>query len=283
MNFAMDTSSRAEISLGTERLLPAVEQFLQLLQAGDSHGTTSFRGIGARSIVMAAIGGVVLGSIAYLGYSSVGGSAGSGREAPSQAKLALIDKKPEREERSLRPELHSPSENAKANDPAGEEEAEKPSEDDSLPPLKGLSGKRRRWLSLARRTGGIERHGGLYRRLLVRGWRRLSAGEYRKASVAFSRAIRLKPQHKDAYYGLALALFEQKLEDAALSVITRAQKHAGAGADIWLLAGSAYQFLGHEKMARKMYEQYLKKEPRGKFARDVRIILAYDHLPALYE
>jgi len=140
---------------------------------------------------------------------------------------------------------------------------------------------RRRLQLLARRSGGIDTYRGPYRRLLRKGWQRLGTGNFRVAAVAFGRAVHLYPDRAAAYYGLALSLFEQGREGAALAVLEQAQKRLGPKSDIWLLAGSAYQFLGREQMARRMYRLYLEKNPRGAYAHDVRLILSYDKLPRL--
>lgn len=134
---------------------------------------------------------------------------------------------------------------------------------------------------LARRAAGIGQYRGPYRRLLRKGWRLLGRGRYQEAAVTFGRAVHTYPTRTTGYYGLALSLFEQGHEDAALAVLEQAQKRVGPKSDIWVLAGSAYQFLGREKMARKMYRLYLEKNPRGPYTHDVKIILSYDKLPHL--
>ena len=278
MNLAMEATRGQNISLSPEHLMPAAEQLLDVLRQDFAAGARASWFPAGRYLATAALVGVVLGGAAFVV------SAPWAESKSTAAKDASIVSQPAAAERHrlTSAEKKRPVVASDQAAPSGEQD-EAVSEDDALPPLKGLTGRRRRYLSLAHRTAGIDRHSGLYRRLLVRGWKRLSAGKYRKAAVTFSRAVNLKPGLKDAYYGLALALFEQKHENAALSVIRKAQKQARAGAEIWLLAGSAYQFLGHERMARKMYEQYLKKAPRGRFARDVKTILAYKNLPPLYE
>jgi hypothetical protein len=120
-----------------------------------------------------------------------------------------------------------------------------------------------------------------YRALLRTGWQRYGAGRFDTAAVAFGRAIHLEERQSAGYYGLALALFEQGSEDAALNVLARGAERTGSKSELWLLAGSIYQWKGKERLARAAYTRYLTDHPRGPFARDVRVILAYESLPAL--
>ena len=120
-----------------------------------------------------------------------------------------------------------------------------------------------------------------FRRLLRRGWRLYRQGDLKSASIAFGRAVRAGPGHTGGYYGLALCLFEQGEEDAALQVLEWGDEKLGPRADLWVLAGSIYQWMGKEQMARAAYRRYLEKSPHGALARDIRAILAREELPRL--
>ncbi len=120
-----------------------------------------------------------------------------------------------------------------------------------------------------------------YRRLLAGGWKLVGKQMYREAAVAFGRAVHLRPQAMGGYYGLALSLFEQGHEPEALSVIERITGKKGGRAELWLLLGTAYQFLGEEKSARGAYQKYLLLSPRGSYARDVKSLLSREKLPRL--
>lgn len=118
-------------------------------------------------------------------------------------------------------------------------------------------------------------------RLLKSAWRKYKKRKYQAAAIDFGRAIHMAPEHTTGYYGLALCLFEQGKEQVALKVLDRGAKKVGPKTGLWVLAGSIYQWMGKERMARLAYQRYLKQSPHGKFARDVRVILARDELPAL--
>jgi len=55
----------------------------------------------------------------------------------------------------------------------------------------------------------------------------------------------------------------------------------GPKAGLWVLAGSIYQWMGKERMARIAYSRYLKNNPHGAYARDVRVIISRKELPKL--
>ncbi len=116
---------------------------------------------------------------------------------------------------------------------------------------------------------------------LRKGWRLYRRGEYRAGGIAFGRAVHANPKHTGGYYGLALCLFEQGKERVALQVLDRGAQKVGTKAGLWVLAGSIYQWLGKERMARLAYRRYLRNNPHGPYARDVRAILARDELPRL--
>ncbi len=120
-----------------------------------------------------------------------------------------------------------------------------------------------------------------YRRLLRRGWRAYDRGDFQAATNAFARAVHSWPARTGGYFGMALSLFEQGAEDGAMQVLERGVKKVGPKAGLWVLAGSIYQFKGKDRLARMAYKRYLHNNPRGRYARDVRVILSYEQLPRL--
>ena len=120
-----------------------------------------------------------------------------------------------------------------------------------------------------------------YRRLLRRGWRAYDRGDFATATNAFARAVHSWPDRTGGYFGMALSLFEQGAEDGAMQVLERGVSKVGPKAGLWVLAGSIYQFKGNSRLARMAYERYLRTNPRGRYARDVRVILSYEQLPRL--
>ncbi|NMB74247.1 MAG: tetratricopeptide repeat protein [Myxococcales bacterium] len=118
-------------------------------------------------------------------------------------------------------------------------------------------------------------------RLIARGWKFYQARNFVAASNVFGRAVREQPKKIDGYYGLALALFEQGQDDAACRVLERGARAIGKKSELWLLGGSIYQVLGDEAKAREAYERYLKQNPRGAYAKDIRALLSLESLPRL--
>jgi hypothetical protein len=121
-----------------------------------------------------------------------------------------------------------------------------------------------------------------YRSLVAKGWKSYKQGNFRAAANTFGRAVHESPHRADGYYGLSLSLFEQGQESVALEVLERGALKSGAGGELWVLAGSIYQWMGKEAMARTAYERYIKENPRGAYVHDVKIILKEKPLPRLY-
>ncbi|MBW1811684.1 MAG: tetratricopeptide repeat protein [Deltaproteobacteria bacterium] len=120
-----------------------------------------------------------------------------------------------------------------------------------------------------------------YNRLLRKGWRSYRSRNYRLAGNFFGRAVHLNPKRTAAHFGLAISLFEQGQEEQALRILDWAARKTGPKAAVWVLAGSIYQRMGKEEIARMMYQRYLSQYPHGAFARDLRVILAEKRLPCL--
>jgi hypothetical protein len=114
-----------------------------------------------------------------------------------------------------------------------------------------------------------------------RGWRLYRRQKYSEAMSVFEKVVATSPQHTGGYYGLSLCLFEQEKEDLALQVLERGARKVGPKSMLWVLAGSIYQWMGKERMARMAYRRYLRDHPRGPTAKDLRAILARRPLPRM--
>jgi tetratricopeptide (TPR) repeat protein len=221
--------------------------------------------------------GLCLGAAAYLGWSAVQAPASFAAPLPALPAVSLpsaADAAP------AAPVATEPATGRVRTDPAlvqapGQAEVTLPGE--AAPELVAVRHPGRRRLSAAPEPGMSR----AYKGLLRQGWTAYGRADWKKASVLFGRAVHLDQRQTAGYYGLALALFEQGAEDAALQVLARGAARVGPKTDLWLLAGSIYQWKGREKAARAAYQRYLVANPRGPHARDVRVILAYPHLPAL--
>lgn len=118
-----------------------------------------------------------------------------------------------------------------------------------------------------------------YDAILRKGWLFYKKGNYPAAAVQFNKAIQYDNHQTGGYYGLAVCLFEQGKEDKAIAVLDEGTQKVGSKDNLWVLAGSIYQWLGKERMARMAYERYLQANPKGFFATDLRAILKHPQLP----
>jgi len=201
--------------------------------------------------------GVVIGLLVYLMLPGSGRPPGQEPATVAGTALAVVPPTPSRLQLVIDVELD-------------EEPAER----------KDISRRIRRLKKQARHRVGRNDHKAS-RRMLSLGWRRYRSGKYQNASVAFARAVHLNPDATSGYYGLAICLFEQGHNQVALQVLKRASGKRGKKAGAWVLLGAVYQWAGQEQKARNMYRRYLRKQPSGAFARDVRSLLARERLPVL--
>jgi len=112
-----------------------------------------------------------------------------------------------------------------------------------------------------------------YQGLLAKGQARYKAGDLKGASQFFNQAVEANPQGVDAMVALANAYYELDKNQEALAVAKRAVELRPGHARAHLTLGTIYQTLGQNQAARQAYSTYLKLEPRGQFAADVRSIL----------
>ena len=113
-----------------------------------------------------------------------------------------------------------------------------------------------------------------YGKALDQGESLLSRGKYRAAVAEFKLAARLRPESVPALLALADAYLEADMPKSALQPLEGAARLDAKSSRAQLLLGTAYQSLGRNADAVKAYGRYLELEPEGKFARDVKVILA---------
>jgi CheY-like chemotaxis protein/TolA-binding protein len=112
-----------------------------------------------------------------------------------------------------------------------------------------------------------------YQGLLAKGQARYKAGDLKGAAQFFNQAVEANPQGVDAMVALANAYYELDKNQEALAVAKRAVEIRPGHARAHLTLGTIYQTLGQNQAARQSYSTYLKLEPGGQFAADVRSIL----------
>ena len=114
----------------------------------------------------------------------------------------------------------------------------------------------------------------LYKRALALGEQQLRGGKYREAIAHFRRAVRERPQAVPALLALGDAYLEADKPRSAVPPLESAARLDPASGRAQLLLGTAWQSLGQNAKALKAYRRYLELEPKGEYARDVRLILA---------
>lgn len=114
----------------------------------------------------------------------------------------------------------------------------------------------------------------LYKKALELGETQLRGGKYQEAIAHFRRAVKERPQGVPALLALGDAYLEADQPRSAVPPLESAARLDPRSARAQLLLGTAWQSLGKNAKALRAYRRYLELEPRGEFARDVRLILA---------
>jgi CheY-like chemotaxis protein len=99
------------------------------------------------------------------------------------------------------------------------------------------------------------------------------AGKLKAAVVEYEKAIELNSAGADAMVALANAHFEMDQNDLAIALAQKALKQDPKNARAYLVLGTVYQTIGKSDAAIGAYQSYLRLQPNGKFAPDVRSIL----------
>lgn len=108
----------------------------------------------------------------------------------------------------------------------------------------------------------LTRANGLYRK-----------GSFKQAIVEFKKALAVDETNDKVHTGLGTAYFDTDQNTLAIQHLKRAIDLNGKNGQAWVILGNVYQAMGDGAKAKAAYESYLKIEPTGKFANDVRLIL----------
>jgi CheY-like chemotaxis protein len=108
---------------------------------------------------------------------------------------------------------------------------------------------------------------------LKKGQRLYRAGKLKAAADALEKAVEANPRGAAALVALANAYFELDRNKQAIDMAKRALAISPRNARAHLTLGTIYQTIGKNGLAKKSYQQYLKLDPKGRFAQDVRSIL----------
>ena len=108
---------------------------------------------------------------------------------------------------------------------------------------------------------------------LKRGQKLYRAGKLKAAAQSLEKALEANPRGAAALVALANVYFEMDRNKQAVDMAKRALAINPRNARAHLTLGTIYQTMGKNGLAKKSYQQYLKLEPKGRFAQDVRSIL----------
>ncbi|HLL83350.1 MAG TPA: hypothetical protein VK420_11885, partial [Longimicrobium sp.] len=116
-----------------------------------------------------------------------------------------------------------------------------------------------------------------YAKLMKQAESAYDSEKFKNAVAAYRKALGLKPASMKAKAGLGIALVSSNPDKAgykeAVKLLEEATQEADASARAWLALGMAYQFTSQNSSAVSAYRQYLKLEPKGSAASDVRAML----------
>ena len=99
-------------------------------------------------------------------------------------------------------------------------------------------------------------------------------GKLAAAVKEYQQAIEIFPRGVSAYRELGNIYNELDRNEEALKYLRKGLRIAPRDADLHLTLGTVYQTLGKDADAKRAYERYLALKPNGKFADDLRAILA---------
>jgi Flp pilus assembly protein TadD len=111
-------------------------------------------------------------------------------------------------------------------------------------------------------------------KLIEQGQQAYDARQFPQAEEAFQKAAELRPEDPVPQMFLGLSRYEQAKLTEAVGPLEKAHALDSKNGRTDLLLGAVYQELGRTELARESYEDYLKLDPKGEYARDVRAILA---------
>jgi len=111
------------------------------------------------------------------------------------------------------------------------------------------------------------------RELTAVGLKLYSQGKYKKAVTQFEKALAVSPGSKPALVAYTKSLLEVERFRDALEAAEKAARIDAKNPEVFLLLGNARQDLGQAKGSIEAYEQYLKLDPSGQFATEVRQVI----------
>jgi hypothetical protein len=116
-----------------------------------------------------------------------------------------------------------------------------------------------------------------YAKLMKQAESAYDSEKFKNAVASYRKALGLKPASMKAKAGLGIALVSSNPDKAgykeAVKLLEEATQEADASARAWLALGMAYQFTSQNSSAATAYRQYLKLDPKGSAASDVRAML----------
>ncbi len=99
-------------------------------------------------------------------------------------------------------------------------------------------------------------------------------GKFTKAIKAYKEALRLKGDSAAAHLGIGNTYYELNSLDAALVHLERARALNPRDPQVYVLLGAVYQSAAKRSKAIEAYEKYLELAPNGRFARELKNVLA---------
>jgi cytochrome c-type biogenesis protein CcmH/NrfG len=100
------------------------------------------------------------------------------------------------------------------------------------------------------------------------------SGDLKKATVILDKAVALNPTGDEALVLLANCNLDRGALDKAVTSAQAAIQANASNAEAWLVVGAVQQQREHFGEARTAYERYLKLSPKGRYAGEIRTILA---------
>jgi DNA-binding response OmpR family regulator len=110
--------------------------------------------------------------------------------------------------------------------------------------------------------------------LIRKGNALLKRGKHGAAAKVFRDAASAHVNSAEAAYGLGRALYDAGKEAASLKHLERAVMLKPSLSDVYVRLGAVYQSKGQTGKAKRAYTTYLKQSPKGKYADDLRGLLA---------
>jgi predicted Zn-dependent protease len=112
-----------------------------------------------------------------------------------------------------------------------------------------------------------------YRALVEQGKALFKKGDAKRALGPLEKAVAMRPGDDQALVLLANCYLDRGANQKALDAAQLAATANAKNGDAFLVIGAVEQQLSHKSEAHSAYETYLKLEPHGQYASDIRAIL----------